>query len=164
MKEELALKRLPFEGEVVSGESRDYYRSLRLPELKSEVEIMIKSVEGGLGRVNRTMQGKLITALEVLKESVPRGQWQRFLKDHRLNPSTVRNWRARGRGELITLQQILGGSFPLRQPRKEEPISESAAWHLAKAGERLAQTVLRGDWPYARKLAKDYRRAFEGAA
>jgi len=115
------LKRLQSEAEVVREESFDYYRSLELPELKSEIGMMIKSVEGGLGRVNKIMRGKLIAALEILRQRVHHGEWEKFLKDHRLNPSTVRNWRARGRSEAMRLRQILGeSSFP-RVPRRKEP-------------------------------------------
>jgi hypothetical protein len=152
------------EGELVNQESREYYRSLDVPELEFEISAMIKNVEGGLGRVNKIMRSKLITALEVLRQRVPHGDWERFLKDRRLNPSTVRNWRARGRHEATRLREILGDSSLSSPRKKKRELSESAAVQLAKAGKRLAETVLQGNKSYAVKLAEDYLVAFHEAA
>jgi hypothetical protein len=55
--------------------------------------MMRRGVEGGLGRVNKIIRGELIAALEILRQRVHPGEWEKFLKAHRLNPSAVRNWR-----------------------------------------------------------------------
>jgi hypothetical protein len=112
-----------------------------LRELESEIRMMLQGVEGGLGRVNKIMRGELIAALEILLQRVPHGEWQNFLKAHRLNPSTVRNWRARGRGQAIRLRHIVGEFFPPREPRRKEPTSESVAMQLAKA-ENVSRKLL----------------------
>ncbi|HET9409796.1 MAG TPA: hypothetical protein VFO39_21345 [Candidatus Sulfotelmatobacter sp.] len=154
-----------FKGELVEHGGEEYYRSLKLPELKSEIEQLVRIVEGGLGRVNMVMRGELLAALGILRGRVPHGEWEKFLKAHRLNPSTVRNWRARGRGDAIQLREMLGQSPPPPPQRtKKQAVSESAAIQLAKAGKRLAETVLNGDRRYAAQLAKNFLEAYEEGA
>lgn len=151
-------------GEIVDPESVEYYRSLKLPELESEVAELIKTVEGGLGRVNKIMRGKLIDAVEILRERVPHGEWQEFLKAHRMNPSTVRNWRARGRGDAIRLREYWVNHRLCAGGRRERKCRKSSAMRLAMAGKRLAETVVKGDHRYAAKLAQDFLDAFDEAA
>jgi hypothetical protein len=157
-------RRARVEGEVVRRETSEHFRSLSTSELENDITGMLTTIEGGLGRVNAVMRERLIVALEVYKNRIPHGQWEQFLRANKLHPATVRSWRARGRHDAQRLREILGDEVVVRPPRRKKPEDESASVQLAKAGQRLAMAVLRKDWKYAIRLARDLLEAFEHAA
>jgi len=119
---------------------------------------MLRGVEGSIGRITSEGRAQLLPALTILHQRLEHGQWQDFLTAHRLNPSTVRSWRARERAATRSLLHLLGEEVEPRKKKREMP--ESAARQLAKAGKRFAQAVLAGDLKYARRLARSYLEAF----
>src|SRR5256885_15129510 len=153
----LLVTRQRAEGTPVDAETSHYYRSLAPEELESEIANMLLNIDGGLGRVHALLRDKLIIALEILRMHVPHGLWEIFLQQHKLNPHTVRQWRARGRHEAQRLREILGdGSVMHFSKKRAEPEPDGAYLELAKAGRRLAIAVLKHDLKYVRNLAHDY--------
>ena|SRR5579872_6474994 len=147
-------------GETVREPSGHYYRSLSLDELQTAITKMLGNIQGGIARINAEMRHQLLPALEVLRERLPHGQWEQFLVVHKLNPNTVRFWRAQERLTTTALVELLGEEPKKRNKKKREEPDESAAVELAKAGNRLAKAVLKNNKKYAAKLAVEYQQAF----
>ncbi len=145
-------------GEVVADAGVRFYQSLSVDELRKEIGKLLAGVEGGLHRVDAEMRRQLLPALAILKQKLPHGQWEQFLRDNKLNPTTVRMWRARERATTSILVQLLSDApKPRQNVRKEAP--ESGKDLLAKAAKRMAKELLRGNVSYAKKLAAEYLEA-----
>jgi hypothetical protein len=120
---------------------------------------MLERVEGGLGRVDAELRDQLLPALMVLRERVKPGHWQDFLRAHRLNPATVRKWRARQKASTQSLLHLFGESRKIclqRKPRLEETPAEA----LLKAAKRGFEELLKGDMTYASEIAKQFLEAY----
>jgi hypothetical protein len=115
---------------------------------------MLERVESGLGRVDAELRNQLMPALTVLRERVEPGHWQEFLRANRLNPATVRKWRARQRATTTSLLNLFGESRKIclnKKPRLGETPEEA----LLKA-KRGFEELLRGDLKYASEIAKQF--------
>ena len=90
------------------------------------------------------------------------GHWQEFLRAHRLNPATVRKWRARQRATTTSLLYLFGESRKIyfkKKPRLGETPDEA----LLKAAKRGFEELLKGNVKYARELAKEFLEAYATA-
>ena len=150
------------QGEVVDSDI-DRLRSLTNGELKAEIAELVSSIVGGLNRVDqRLLRQQLLPALTVLRQRLRRGEWQNFLESIRLNPATVRSWRARERVTTRDVLSLLGEPPPTRRRKAREEVSEPVWRELAEAGKRLAKSVASGANPsYTRRLARELLQAFK---
>lgn len=153
-----ALVTVPHDGETVRLDTVFYYRSMQVAELEKTIGAMLRRTRGGLGRVDAELRDRLLPALLVLREKVKPGQWQEFLRTHRLNPATVRQWRRRQKATTTSLLRLFGEPPPIRSPKASTP--ESATEALLKAAARMCEELLKGEVNYARKMAARFLEAY----
>jgi hypothetical protein len=146
------------ESESVRPDTVFYYRSMHVDELENAIGGMLRRTRGGLGRVDAELRDRLLPALMVLREKVQPGEWQRFLRAHKLNPDTVRQWRARQKATTTSLLRLFGEPPPIRSTKM--PRSETATEALLKAAARTCEELLRGNVKYASKLAAEFLEAY----
>jgi hypothetical protein len=142
----------------------DRLRSLTDDELKAEITELVSGVVAGLNRLDhQLLRQQLLPALTLLRRRLQRGEWQNFLQTIRLNPATVRSWRARELATTRSVLSLLGEPLTTRRRKAREEVPESVWRELAEAGKRLAKSVAaEADVRYTRRLARELLAAFKG--
>ena len=154
------IRRNNHDGEPVRSNTVLHYRSLRVNELENAIGKMLERIEGGLGRVDAEVRDQLLPALMVMREKVKPGHWQEFLRAHRLNPATVRQWRARQKATTASLLHLFGESRMICLKKKAARLGETPDEALLKAAKRGFEELLKGNVKYASELAKDFLEAY----
>jgi hypothetical protein len=162
MSRALIIRGNSYEGEPVRPDTVLHYRSLRVDELEIDIGKMLERIEGGLGRVDAELRDQMLPALMVMRERVKPGHWEQFLRAHRLNPATVRKWRARQKATTTSLLSLFGEEPKVRLKEKPEP-DETVQKALLKAAKRAFEELLKGNVDYAKKLAKEFLEAYATA-
>jgi len=155
------LVRMPLPPEIVEEDTLFYYRSLTVKELEEAVRQTLGNVESSVVRTTSEIRAHLVPALMVLRDKIPHGDWQKFLRSVNIKPVTFRQWRHRVRFATKEAEYLISGRPLLQRGKRDVP--ESVAQEFMKAGERLAQAVTSKD-PYAEKLARDYLDAYAEAS
>jgi hypothetical protein len=117
----------PRNGESVRADTVFYYRSMRVDELENVISSMVGQTTVGRGRVDADLRDRLLPALMVLREKAKHGEWQRFLRVHKLNPATVRQWRARQKATTTSLLRLFGEPPPIRNQKTLIPETDTEA-------------------------------------